>query len=60
MFVAEFQEDVRITIPAIAEHLKNSHSGIRKAAIEGVSRLAEQGMCSDLASLSGGRAQPCL
>ena len=45
MFVAEFQEDVRITIPAIAEGLKDSHSHVRSAAIELLSRLAVQGMC---------------
>jgi len=45
MFVAEFREDVWITIPTIAEHLKDSDSGVRKAASEGVSRLAAQGMC---------------
>jgi len=45
VFVAEFQEDVRITIPAIAERLKDSRSDVRKAAIEVLSRLAAQGMC---------------
>ena len=45
MFVAEFQEDVRITIPAIAERLKDSDSYVRSAAIELLSRLAAQGMC---------------
>ena len=45
MLVAEFREEVRIAIPAIAEHLKDSDSGVRKAASEGVSRLAAQGMC---------------
>ena len=45
MFVAEFREDVQITIPAIAERLKNSDSYVRKAAIELLSRLAAQGMC---------------
>ena len=45
MFVDEFREDVQITIPAIAERLKNSDSYVRKAAIELLSRLATQGMC---------------
>jgi len=44
MFVAEFREDVRITIPAIEEHLKDSDSYVRIAAIEGLSRLAAQSM----------------
>jgi hypothetical protein len=43
-FVDEFREDVRITIPAIGEHLKDSHSYVIKAAIELLSRLAAQGM----------------
>ena len=47
MFVADFQEDIRITIPAIAEHLKDYSSPVRKAAIEGISRIAAQGMCYD-------------
>jgi len=42
--VAEFWDDVRIAIPAIAEYLKDSHSDVLKAAIEGVSRLAVQGI----------------
>jgi len=45
MFVAEFREDIRVTIPVIAKGLKDSHSDVRKAAIEGVSRLAVQGVC---------------
>jgi len=45
MFVAEFQEEVRITIPAIAERLKDSNSEVRKAAVELLSTLAAQGMC---------------
>jgi len=45
MFVAEFREDVRITIPAIAERLKDSGSEVRSAAIGVLSRLAAQGMC---------------
>jgi len=43
LFVAEFREDVLITIPAITERLKDSHDNIRKAAIELLSRLAAQG-----------------
>jgi len=45
MFVAEFHEDVRIIIPAIAKHLKDSDSHVREAATELLSRLAAQGMC---------------
>jgi len=45
MFVAEFREDVRITIPAIAEGLKNSGQYPLSAAIELLSGLAAQGMC---------------
>jgi len=45
VFVAEFLEDVRIAIPAIVKYLKDSHSDVREAAIEGVLRLAAQGMC---------------
>jgi len=44
-FVVNFQEDVRIAIPAIVEGVKGRLSYVRKAAIKGVSRLAEQGMC---------------
>jgi len=44
MLVAEFREDVWITVPAIAECLKDSHSDVRSAAIEVFSRLAAQGM----------------
>jgi len=44
MFIAEFREDVRVTIPAIAECLKDSDWYVRKAAIEVLSRLAVQGM----------------
>jgi len=42
MFVAEFREDI---VPAIAEGLKDTHFNVRIAAIEGISRLAAQGMC---------------
>ena len=45
MLVAEFREEVRIAIPAIAEHLKDSDMYVRKTVIEGVSMLAAQGMC---------------
>jgi len=45
LFVAEFREDVRITIPAIAECLKEFDSDVCKGAIELLSRLAAQGMC---------------
>jgi len=45
MSIAEFRDDIRITIPAIAEHLKDSDSFVRMAAIEGLSILAAQGMC---------------
>jgi len=45
VFVVEFREDVQITIPAIAERLKDSDSDVRKAAIELLPRLAAQGMC---------------
>src|SRR5712675_1976704 len=44
-FVAEFREDVQITIPAIVECLRDSDSDVRSAAIEVLSRLAAQGMC---------------
>jgi len=47
MFVVEFREDIQISIPAVAEHLKNSDPGVRSAAIELLSRLATQGMCKD-------------
>jgi len=45
MFVAEFREDVRITIPAIVEYLKDSDWYVCKAAVELLSRVAVQGMC---------------
>src|SRR5712672_2122067 len=44
LFLAEFKEDVRITIPAIVEHLKSSDSDVCKAALDGVSMMAAQGM----------------
>jgi len=44
MFVAECREDVRISIPAIAERLNDSDSDVRKAAIELFSRLGAQGV----------------
>jgi len=37
---AELRKDIWNTIPAIAEHLKDSRSDVRKAAIELLSRLA--------------------
>jgi len=42
MFVVEFREDIRITIPAIVGRLKDSDSDVREAAIGLLSRL---GMC---------------
>jgi len=45
MFEAEFRDDVRIAVPAIAEHLKGSHSDIREAAIKGLLRLVGKGIC---------------
>jgi len=45
MILAEFREDIRITIPAIAEGLNRSHFDARKAAIKLLSVLATQGMC---------------
>jgi len=44
MFVAEFREDVRITVLGIAEHLNDSDWYDRNVAIELLSRLAAQGM----------------
>ena len=45
MILAEFREDVRVVIPTTVECLKDSHSDVRKAVIEGFSTLAVQGMC---------------
>ena len=45
VFVAEFREDVRITIPAIAECLEGNDFDVFKVAIKFLLRLAEQGMC---------------
>jgi len=45
MFVAEFREDVRITIPTIMAGLKDSDWVVRMVAVNGVSRVAAQGMC---------------
>jgi|SRR5712671_2670854 len=45
LFVAEFREDIRITIPAIVGYLKDSDWHVRNAAIEHLSRLTAQGMC---------------
>ena len=44
-FLADFLEDIRIIVPVIAEHLKNSYWYVRNVAIELLSRLAAQGMC---------------
>jgi len=44
-FVAEYREDVRITIPAIAKHLKASGWYARNSAIELLSRLVVQRKC---------------
>jgi len=44
LFLAEFRDDVRITIPAIVEGMKNSNQHLRNAATELLSRLATQGM----------------
>jgi len=61
MFAAEFREDVRITIPAIAECLNDYDWDVRKAAIEVLSRLAAQGMCwHHTPALSSGCTQACL
>jgi len=43
MFVAKFRKDVRIIIPTVVERLEDSDSDVRKAAMELLSRLAEQG-----------------
>jgi len=45
MFIAEFREDVRITIPATVEHLKDSDWHVRNAAITLFSRMTAHGMC---------------
>jgi len=45
VFVAEFLDDFRITIPVIAEYLKDSGLYVHEAVIELLSRLGEQGMC---------------
>jgi len=44
MFVAEFWKDIRIAIPTVVKGLKDPDSNVRKAAVKGVSRLAEQGI----------------
>jgi len=44
MFVDEFQEDMQKIIRTILERLNDSDSDVRKAVIELLSRLAEQGM----------------
>jgi hypothetical protein len=45
MFVADVREDVRITIPTIAERLKDSYWYVRSAAIKLLSMLAAQDVC---------------
>jgi len=45
MLAAEFKEDVRITIPAVVEHLKGHDWHVRNAASELLLRMAAQGMC---------------
>jgi len=45
MFVAEFRENVRITIPVIAKCLNDFNWDVRKAAIEFLSMLAAHSMC---------------
>jgi len=45
MFIAKYREDIRVTIPAMAEHLKSSIWDIGWAATEGYPTLAGQGMC---------------
>jgi len=45
VFVAEFREDIPITIPALMEHLTDSKPDVRRAAMELLSRLAAQGLC---------------
>ena len=44
MSLVDFQEDVRITIPAIVECMKDVYGNVRKAAINAFSMLATQGM----------------
>jgi len=44
LFLAEFRDDIRITIPAIVEGMKDSNQYLRNAAIELLSRLAALGM----------------
>ena len=43
-FVGESREDIQDILRAIVECLEDSDSHVRKAAIEGISNLAEQGM----------------
>jgi len=45
IMLANFREEVRITIPAMVETLKDSSLGVRMGAIEGISRLAVQSTC---------------
>jgi len=44
VFVAESKEDVQYISRTITERLEDSDSHVREAAIEGVLKLAEQGM----------------
>jgi len=45
MFVVDFRDNIRMTIPVIAKHMEDSDPGVRMAAIELLSRLAALGMC---------------
>jgi len=47
VFVAEFREEIRITIHATAEDLKNSDFSVREVAIGRLSRMGAQSMCKD-------------
>jgi len=45
MFVADFWQDIQwTTIPTMVKGLKDPNSDVRKVAVKGVSRLAEQGI----------------
>jgi len=60
IIVAEFREDVRIVIPAVVEHLKDSDWYVRKAAIKLLSRMAVQGTCWHHFLVDVHCAQACL
>jgi len=47
VLVAELREDIRTTIPAIAEHLMDSDWDVCMATVGILSGLAAQGMCQD-------------